>query len=99
MKKLITIFVLVGVAVVYGAQEAPKPKGIFSMLTAGQSVDLKNEGAAYTICTYDGDAPTSHTVLEVGEDYVILRDIAGVTETAVSVYSVKSIEKVKLTLE
>ncbi|MEZ6049074.1 MAG: hypothetical protein R3C11_26570 [Planctomycetaceae bacterium] len=99
MKKLIPFFVLVTVAVLFGAQDAPKTKGIFSTLKAGQSVNLKNDGAAYSITVYDGDLPTSHTVVEIGENYVVFQDVAGVTETTVPVYSVKSIEKMNLKVE
>ena len=99
MKTLIPILMLATAAVVLGAPEAPKTKGIFSTLKAGQSVNLKNDGAAYSITVYDGDLPTSHTVVEIGENYVVFQDVAGVTETTVPVYSVKSIEKMNLKVE
>lgn len=99
MNKLIPFFVLFAAAVVWGAQEGPKSKGIFTMIKEGQAVDLKDEGAAYSISVYGGDLPTSHTVIEVADDYIVVRDVAGITETALPVYSVKSIVKMNLKVE
>jgi len=99
MRNWIWLVVVLAVATALGAQNAGKPKGVFSMLKVGQAVGLKDEGAAYSIGFLEPEVLQSHTVIEIGEDYVVLEDIAGVKETTVPVFSVKSIEKVRLKLE
>ena len=99
MKNWIWIFVLVAVATAVEAQDAKKRKGVFSMLKVGQAVSLKDEESAYSISFIEPEVLLGHTVVEVGDDFVVVRDIAGITETTVSVYSVKSVEKVKTKLE
>jgi hypothetical protein len=82
------------------AVEAPKTsKGIFSSLKVGQPVNLKDHGAAYSISFMDDELPLTHTVIEVGGDYVVVRDIAGVTDTVVPVYSLKGIAKTRVKLK
>ena len=90
---LVAVVALVAVAI--GADETKKPKSVFSALKVGQSVSLKDEGSALTITFFDPELPQSHKVVEVGENFIVVRDIAGVTETTVPVYAVKSIMKVR----
>ena len=86
MKNWIWIVVVIVVATALGAQDAKKPKGVFSMLEVGQAVSLKDEGSAYSISFLEPEIPLSHTVVEIGENYVVVREIAGITETWVPVY-------------
>ena len=95
MKNWIWIVVVVAVVTALGAQDAKRPKSVFSMLKAGQPVSLKDEGSAYSLSFFEPEVPLGHTVVEVGEDFVVVRVISGVRETRVPVYSVKAIEKVK----
>ena len=99
MKNWIWIVVVVAVATALGAQNAKKPQGVFSMLKVGQSVNLKDHGSAYSLSFIEPEVPLGHTVVEVGEDYVVVRDIAGVKDVVVPVYSVKAIEKVRTKVE
>ena len=69
------------------------------MLKVGQAVSLKDERSAYTISFIEPEVPLSHTVIEIGEDYVVLRDIAGVKDVVVPVFAVKAVEKVRTKLE
>ncbi len=64
----------------------------------GESVTLKDHGTAYSISFMDDELPLTHTVVEVGEDYVVVRDLAGMTDTVVPVYSLKGIVKTKTKL-
>lgn len=99
MKNWMWILVVVAISTALGAQNAKKPKGVFSMLKVGQAVNLKDEGSAYSISYIEPEVPLAHTVIEIGEDYVVLRDIAGVKDVMVPVYAVKSVEKVRVTVE
>jgi hypothetical protein len=95
MKNWMWIVVLVVVATALDAQNAPKPKGVFAMLKVGQAVGLKDHGTAYLISFIEPEVPLGHTVIEVGEDYVVVRDIVRVKDAVVPVYSLKAVEKVK----
>jgi hypothetical protein len=82
------------------AVEAPKkPKGVFSSLKVGQPVTLKDVGAGYSLSFFEEGLPLTHTVVEIGEDYVVVRDIAGVTDAIVPVYSLKGIVKTRSKLK
>ena len=50
------------------------------MLKVGQAVNLKDHGAAYSLSFIEPEVPLSHTVVEIGEDYVVVRDIVGADE-------------------
>jgi len=66
-------------------------KSFLSVLKEGQAVVLKEAAGRYEITLMDG----GHKVIEVGPDYVVVEDIAGVTETRIPVYSIKSITRIK----
>jgi len=57
MKNWIWIVVVVAVTTAIGAQDAKKPKGIFSMLKVGQAVSLKDHGTAYSISFMEPEVP------------------------------------------
>jgi hypothetical protein len=86
---------LIAVAVALGADEAKKPKGVFSALKVGQPVSLKDEGSAYGMTFFEPELPQAHNVVEIGDNFVVLRDIAEVTEISIPIYAVKSVVKVK----
>ena len=67
-------------------------KGFLSAIAEGQAVTLKDNAGRFEITLFDlGPAMHCHKVAEVGVDYVLIEDIAGVTSTRVPVYSIKSI--------
>ena len=92
---LVAVLAIVAVSAVPGQEQPLKSRGVFSKLRVGQSVNLKDEGAVFSISYFDEELPQAHQIIEVGEDYIVLRDIAGVTETTLPVYALKSIEKVR----
>lgn len=75
--------------------EPKKPSGVLSGLRVGQSVSLKDTGSAFSITVFDPELPQSHKVVEIGENFIVVWDIAEVTETTIPIYSVKAIVKVK----
>lgn len=66
-------------------------KSFLSVLKEGQRVVLKESAGRYEITVMEG----GHKVIEVGPDYVLVEDLAGVTETRIPVYSIKSITRIK----
>jgi hypothetical protein len=65
-------------------------KSFLSVLKEGQSVVVKESAGRYEITLMEG----GHKVIEVGPDYVVVEDFAGVTETRIPVYSIKSIARI-----
>ena len=61
-------------------------------LKPGQAVVLNDKQGCYEIGIFPKEIqPLSHSVIEVGQDYVVLRDLANVTDTIVPIYSIKCI--------
>jgi len=88
--------VLVVFAVAVGADEVKKPSGVFSKLKLGQSVTLKQEGSSFTVSFFDDDTvPLTHKVIEIGDDFIVVEDVAATRETTVPIYALRSIEKLK----
>lgn len=79
-------------------QAPDKPrKGFLSAITEGQSVTLKDNAGRFEISMFDdGPAIHSHKIIEVGQDWLTVEDIAGVTQTRISVYAIKSFVKIKV---
>lgn len=70
-------------------------KTLLSVLKEGQIVSVKEVFGRYEI-TVIKNAPVGSKVIEVGTDFVILEDPAGVMETSIHVTSIKSIIRLKL---
>lgn len=90
---------LITVAVVCfgGAGQEEKP-AFLSTVKAGTSVTLKEVAGRFEISTFDVDrmGRLGHKITLVGNDFITVEDIAGVTETRIPVYSIKSFVTVKL---
>jgi hypothetical protein len=82
--------VITAVVLATAAAHLPE-KTVLSELAVGQSVGLKDHGSSYEISVMDVDIPRSHTVVEIGPDFIVLEDVAAVTRTTIPVYSVKGI--------
>lgn len=75
----------------------PQEKGrktFLAVLKEGQSVSVKEVGGRYEI-TLMKDVKLGHKVVEVGGDYLVVEDAAGVSEIRIPVYSIKSIVRLK----
>ncbi len=70
----------------------PAP-GLFAGLKVGRPVVLKDEGVAYEIDVMDDQPSTGQEVAEVGGDYLVIKDVAGV-ETRIPVTSIKAIVRI-----
>lgn len=89
-------FVLVAVVVALGADDEKRQKGVFSTLKIGQTVTLKQESSGFMVSYFDDDTvPLTHKVIEIGDDFIVVEDIAATRETTVPIYALRSIEKVK----
>ena len=74
-------------------EQPPKVSGVFSNLKAGQALNVKETGERYLLTVIDGDSklPQPHTILEVGSDFVVVKDFTGLNETRIPITSVKAV--------
>jgi hypothetical protein len=75
-------------------REAKKP-GLFAPLEAGQRVALREKDHGYEIALVPG-VELGHKLVEVGPDYLVLQDAAGVTETRISIWAIKAVTVTRL---
>jgi hypothetical protein len=76
-----------------GAIEPQSGKGVFAGLKVGQPVTLKEVGSAYEVRVLDVAIPTIEKVVEVGVDYVVVKNEAGI-ETRIPVASIKAVIRI-----
>ena len=79
--------------------DAKAKRGLFATLKVGQAVNLKDVGPVYEIGTFDDAMPLGYTVVEIDTDYIVLRDIAKVTETRIPIYAVKSVSHIRTKMQ
>ncbi len=94
---LVVATLLLAVTATSYSEDKPK-KNFLSALKEGQTIVLKENAGRYDI-TVMKDVRLGHTVIEVGSDYVVVEDVAKVTETRIPVYSIKAIVKIKVPKE
>lgn len=70
-------------------------KGFLSILKVGQSVGLKEASGRYEVTIFDG-IPQGYKVIQVGQDFVVVEDVSGITELHIPIYSIKCITKLKV---
>ena len=73
--------------------EPQSGKGVFAGLKVGLPVTLKEAGAAYEVRLLDEAIPTVEKVAEVGVDYLVIKNEAGI-ETRSPVTSIKAVIRV-----
>jgi len=71
-------------------------RGVLSVLSKGQAVSIKDVGGRYEIGVMPNAEMLGYKVVEVGSDYVVVKDIAGVTELRLPIYSVKVVSILKV---
>ena len=94
---LVVAALLLAITATSNGQDKPK-KNFLSALKEGAVVSVKEVSGKYEI-TVMKNAPVGSKVFEVGTDYVVLEDPAGVMETRIHVTSIKSIIRLKLPKE
>ena len=93
----ILILLLAGVLFVASGQAPAKTHGVLSVLHAGQSVNLADTDSGYKLNLFQGSPEVlGHKVVEVGSDFVVVEDIAGIQQLRIPVYSIKSVGITKL---
>ena len=88
---LILVMALVLLTPLLAQQEQPKTIGVLSTLKVGQAVNVKDDGQRYLITVIGGEIPQPHKVLEVGPDFIVVKDFTGINETRIPLTSIKSV--------
>lgn len=94
-RRQILLFALPIVAILLAGWAAPAKRTAFSDLRVGDNVGLKDVGEGYQISVLAKEILQSHKVVEVGDDFIVLEDVAEVTRITIPVYSVKSVVRLK----
>jgi len=72
----------------------PQRVGFFAPLDKGQKIALKETSHGFEITASDFDI--GYTITEIGSDYIVVEDMAKVTETRIPIYSIRSIKTIKV---
>lgn len=92
---LSVVFVLL-LAASFGMGPA-KQQGVLSGLRPGLAVRLTESEGRYEISVMPKiPGPLTHEVIAVGENYVAVKDLTGITETVVPLYSIKCVKTFRL---
>lgn len=97
LRSILVLLLLLAVTPTSYGQDKPKDN-FLSALKEGAIVSVKEVAGKYEL-TVMKNPPVGSKVVEVGTDYVVLEDPAGLTETRFHVTSIKSIIRLKLPKE
>ena len=75
--------------------QTPSKTTILSSLQPGQSVTVADKGSSVVISTIEGVESGTHTVIEIGDDFIGLRDASKITESRVPVHAIRAIVHIK----
>lgn len=94
----VTLVGLLGGLLFVASGQAPaKHQGVLSVLHTGQAISLKNAENGYEISFMkNGSGVLGHKVVEVFSDGVVIEDLAGVNQTRIPIYSIKSVVVIKV---
>jgi hypothetical protein len=78
-------------------QEQAKSTGVLANLKVDQAINVKELGSRYllTVIESKSDLPMPHTILELGPDYIVIRDFTGLNETRIPIYSIQAVVNFK----
>ena len=66
-------------------------------LKPGELIAVEEKNGRYQLGLFPKTfCPLSHTVVEVGTDFVVVRDLAGITDTIIPMYSISSIKVLRV---
>jgi hypothetical protein len=89
---------LISLVLVAAQPDADPPKtGLFANLRKGQEIGLKDVGTSFEVTILaDQPGPLGFTILEVGHDFLVLRDISGIQEVRIPLYAIKAITTISM---
>jgi len=79
------------------AEERAAKATFLERLKLGQPITITEKDGRYEIGMFYKDMrPLAHNIVEIGQDYLVVRDIVGVTDTVIPVYSIKAVRVLRL---
>lgn len=95
MRSSLMLLILLVLLTPLVAQQNVEPKlvGVLATLKIDQLVNVKDTGERFLITVIEGEAklPVPHTIVEVGQDFVVVKDFTGLNETRIPITSIKSV--------
>lgn len=76
--------------------EDHRGQGVLTVLAKGQAVSVKDAGGRYEIGVLPNVEPLGYKVMDVGPDFVVVEDIAQVTQLRIPIYSIKAVSVLKV---
>lgn len=102
-KSIFVVVAALGIALWIGttaSSQPPRPQptnAILGLLKKGQAISMKDCGYNYALSIFEnGVEPLGYTVIEVTDSYVVVRDLPGITDLAIPIWSIKSVATVHL---
>ena len=95
---LLAVSILAAMSIATAAPPADQKASRFlDHLKVGQSVSLNEKDGRYEIGILPpGYQPMPQKIIEIGQDYVVFRDLVGITDTIVPIYSIKAIKVLRV---
>jgi hypothetical protein len=76
----------------WGQPPAPQGNGVLGVLARGQHVAVQEGAGRFEINAFVGSGIfLGSEVVDVGNDFIVLRDLTGVTETRIPITSIKAV--------
>ena len=76
----------------WGQPPAPQGGGVLGVLSRGQHVAVQESATRFEINAFVGSGNfLGSEVVDVGNDFVVLRDLTGVTELRIPITSIKAV--------
>ncbi len=90
---IVALVIVVTLASSNLGQEKAKAGGVLATVKVGQAINLKENGESFLLTMIDGESKLlqPHTVLEVGQDFVVVKDFTGLNETRIPITSIKAV--------
>ena len=87
---------LIFVGVVSAQAPETQRTNFLGFLKKGQKVGVKTIADRFQISIEDAVPENTHTILEVGSDFLLVDDLGSLTETRIPVYAIKAVVRHKL---
>ena len=91
------VIVFVGIVESQQVNQRPRTRSLLKLFAVGQAAAIKDAGFNVELTDYpDAKNPLGYTVIEVADDYVVLRNLTGNIDTAIPTSSIKSVSTFRL---
>ena len=86
-----------GTIAVGAEKEASAKTAFLDRLKVGDAIAVEEKQGRYQLGIFPKTfRPLSHSIVQVESDFVVVRDLAGVTDTAIPIFSIASIKTLRI---